>query len=79
VADVHHKHGKPKGNAQVGAVQIIGAQADAPVGAKTVRRADVAALKTHSGARNQTSSLDAGNRGPDRRGGAYKGRDKGGK
>ena len=63
-----HRHGKATANAQTGVVKVIGAGTD-PIGATTISREAVAAFKGKQ--RRQTATRDAGDRGADRRGGAY--------
>jgi hypothetical protein len=53
-----HRHGKPTGNAQRGAVEVVNF-GDAPIGAKTISRGDVSAYRGHSAHRRQTAEVDA--------------------
>jgi hypothetical protein len=75
--ELHHKHGKPSGNAQTGVVRVVG-PGDDPVDARVISRSVVSAFRAGS-VRHQSADLDKGERGPDRRGGEYKGSDLGGK
>jgi hypothetical protein len=69
-----HRHGKGTGNAQTGAVEIVGPGTEG-LGDRVVSRSGVSAFGGHSAHRGQSSDVDAGRRGPDRRGGEYKGSD----
>jgi hypothetical protein len=69
-----HKHGRATANAQTNQIDVIGPE-DHAYGSDVVTRKGAASHglpSRHLGDRNQSAALDAGDRGPDRRAGAYR-------
>jgi hypothetical protein len=67
MADARHKNGKGTANLQQGRIHIVG-PGDDPVDSSTVNRSEVPAFRSRAGLA-QMENVNAGDRGPERRGG----------